>query len=252
MTEDIAFESRIYVKAGTEVYLNMKGHKITMDENYGSEYVFYVLEGGKLIIDGDGIVEAETPAPIIFCPIGDLVIESGSFIRKVPEGYTGSATCMFSGTKPNGGWESTGVTINGGYFDSGYYNEDAAYVEELIAGTVEFEETDADIAKRGQSGDPNIVRKALKNNTMALFNRSNNYFHIYGGTFVGASPAWGDEGCMLPTTPNYLRPWSYYQGALIDGQTFHEDGIVLPEGCEITQGTHGDGRPTYTVTYNKP
>ena len=87
---------------------------------------------------------------------------------------------------------------------------------------------------------------------MKMFNKSNNYFRVYGGTFVGANPAWGDEGCMLPTTPQYLRPWSYYQGALLDGQTFHEDGIVLPEGFTITKGTHEDGRPTYTVTYVKP
>ena len=75
--------------------------------------------------------------------------------------------------------------------------------------------------------------------------------NIEGGTFVGANPAWGDEGCMLPTSPQYLRPWSYYQGAFIAGQTFNENGIVLPEGFTITKGTHEDGRPTYTVTYNK-
>lgn len=85
-----------------------------------------------------------------------------------------------------------------------------------------------------------------------MFNKSSNYFRVYGGTFVGANPAWGDEGCMLPTGPkNYLRPWSYYQGALLDGQEFNENGIVLPEGFTITKGTHEDGRPTYTVTYNK-
>lgn len=96
-----------------------------------------------------------------------------------------------------------------------------------------------------------MTRVALKNNCMRAFNRSNNDFKVYGGTFVGANPAWGDEGCMLPTTPYYLRPWSYYQGAFLDGQTFNEDGIVLPDGYTITKGVHEDGRPTYTVTYNK-
>jgi hypothetical protein len=85
-----------------------------------------------------------------------------------------------------------------------------------------------------------------------MFNKSNNYFLVYGGTFVGANPAWGDEGCMLPTTPQYLRPWSYYQGAFLDGQKFHENGIVLPEGYTITYSTHADGRPIYTVSYTKP
>ena len=65
------------------------------------------------------------------------------------------------------------------------------------------------------------------------------------------NPAWGDEGCMLPTTPKYLRPWSYYQGALLDGQTFHEDGIVLPEGYTITKSMNTDNVPVYTVNYNK-
>jgi hypothetical protein len=198
-------------------------------------------------------VKTETPAPVIFCPKGNLIIDNGTFIRLVPEGYNGSVSSMFSGTKPAGGWESAGVTINGGYFDSGYYSTggQATIIEDLLAGNVKLEESEDDIKKRGNSGDANKTRKALKNNCMALFNKSNNYFHVYGGTFVGANPAWGDEGCMLPTTPQYLRPWSYYQGALLDGQTFHEDGIVLPEGYEITKGTHEDGRPTYTVTYNK-
>ena len=160
---------------------------------------------------------------------------------------------MFVGTKPDGGWHSTGVTINGGYFDCGYYPEvlKEVNIEDLIAGRVTLDETETDVAKRGQSGDPNIIRNAIKQLVLASFNLSNNYFKVYGGTFVGANPAWGDEGCMLPTTPNYLRPWSYYQGALLDGQTFNENGIVLPEGYTITKGTHDDGRPTYTVNYNK-
>ena len=61
----------------------------------------------------------------------------------------------------------------------------------------------------------------------------------------------GDEGCMLPTTPNYLPPWSYYQGSLIDGQTFNENGIVLPKGYSIENKTLEDGTPIYTVTYKK-
>jgi hypothetical protein len=55
---------------------------------------------------------------------------------------------------------------------------------------------------------------------------------------------------MLPTTP-YLRPWSNNQGALLDGQKFNENGIVLPDGYSITKGATADGRPTYTVNYSK-
>ena len=106
--------------------------------------------------------------------------------------------------------------------------------------------------KRGNSGDKNKVRVALKDNVQLLLNKASNKFKIYGGTFVGANPAWGDEGCALPKTPQYLRPWSYEQGLFLDGQGKYDDGIVLPAGYEITKGTHEDGRPTYTVTYNKP
>ena len=258
LSEDVTPEKTIDVPAGKDVHLDLNGKTITIDpetltpNSNGSHYAFIIREGGSLTIDGDGAVEATTPAPIMFYPAGDLVIESGTFVRHIPEGYEGSAGSMFVGTKPAGGWGSTGVTINGGYFDSGYYGVDANYIDRLIAGEETLVETEADIAKRGQSGDPNTTRKAVKSHINAMFNKSNNYFKVYGGTFVGANPAWGDEGCMLPTTPNYLRPWSYYQGAFIPGQVFNENGIVLPEGFTITKGTHEDGRPTYTVTYTKP
>ena len=256
LQDDITPETTIDVKAGVDVYLDLNGQSIIIDpevltpNSNGSHYAFIVREGGSLVIDGDGTVETTTPAPIFFYPAGDLVIENGTFIRNIPEGYTGDVGSMFVGTKPNGGWESTGVTIKGGYFDSGYYDANAADIEDILAGNKVLEETEDDIKKRGVAGDKNKTRVALKNNTMAMFNRSNNYFKIYGGTFVGANPAWGDEGCMLPTTPQYLRPWSYYQGALLDGQTFHEDGIVLPDGYVITKGIAVDGRPTYTVIYS--
>lgn len=247
LMSDITVDDRIDIPAGTDVYLDMNGKKISSS----ADYVFIVRDGASLTITGNGIIETETPAPVLFYPAGDLVIENGTFVRNIPEGYAGSASSMFVGTKPAGGWHSSGVTINGGYFDSGYYDKNAADIEEILAGTKELEETHDDIIKRGAAGDKNKVRVALKNNCMAMFNKSNNYFKIYGGTFVGANPAWGDEGCMLPTTPYYLRPWSYYQGALLDGQEFHEDGIVLPEGYEITRGKTEKGITTYTVNYNK-
>ena len=247
LADNITIDSRLDIKLGQDINLNLNGKKITSN----ADYAIIVREGASLTIDGNGVIETETPGPVMFYPAGDLIIESGTFIRKVPDGYTGDVNSMFVGTKPSGGWESTGVTIKGGYFDSGYYDSNAAYIEEILAGERALEETEDDIKKRGIAGDKNKTRVALKNNVMSLLNKSNNYFKVYGGTFVGANPAWGDEGCMLPTTPVYLRPWSYYQGALLEGQTFNENGIVLPDGYTITKGVHEDGRPTYTVTYNK-
>ena len=248
--EDVVLEERMDIQPGVDVVLDMNGKTIIVDENSGADYAFIVREGASLVVKGNGVVEVPA-ATTMFYPGGDLVIEDGTFVRNIPEGYTGTVGSMFTGTKPAGGWEATGVTIYGGYFDSGYFEADAADVEEILAGTKELEETADDIKKRGVSGDKNKTRVALKNIVTKSLNRSNNYFKIYGGTFVGVNPAWGDEGCMLPTKPAYLRPWSYYQGAFLDGQTFNEDGIVLPEGYTITTGTHEDGRTTYTVNYNK-
>lgn len=270
LTDDITPENTIDIKAGVDVHLDLNGKTITIDpetlapNSNGSHYAFIIREGGSLTIDGDGIVEATTPAPILFYPAGNLLIESGTFIRNIPEGYDGNVGSMFVGTKPAGGWESTGVTINGGYFDPGYYPDvlKGVDVEKLIDGTDKLIESEDEINKRGKAGDPNAIRKALKELSSVAFNSSNNYFKVYGGTFVGANPAWGDEGCMLPKIPystNYLQPWSYYQRGFLEGQiiiaeeNYRGDPILpnLPEGYTITKDTHEDGRPTYTVNYSK-
>ena len=257
LTDDIQFFNTLDIKAGVDVVLDMNGKTLSVDaDNFvpnsnGSQYAFIIREEGSLTIDGNGTIEISTPAPIFFYPAGDLVIENGTFIRHIPEGYNGDVGSMFVGTKPSGGWHSTGVTIKGGYFDCGYYDEVVEVVEAILSGDAELEETETDIKKRGQSGDTNKTRKAIKDLVSIALNLSNNYIDIKGGTFVGVNPAYGDEGCMLPTTPYYLRPWSYYQGGFIEGQEFNENGIVLPEGYTITKGKLDDGRLTYTVTYNK-
>ena len=270
LTEDITPENTIDIKAGVDVYLDLNGKTIAIDpetltpNSNGYHYAFIIREGGSLTIDGDGTVEATTPAPILFYPAGDLVIESGTFIRNIPEGYEGNVGSMFVGTKPAGGWETTGVTINGGYFDPGYYPDvlKEVDIEKLIEGEETLVESEDEINKRGMAGDPNAIRKALKELCSVSFNSSNNYFKVYGGTFVGANPAWGDEGCMLPKIPystNYLQPWSYYQRGFLEGQiimaeqNYRGDPILpnLPDGYSITKGTHEDGRPIYTVNYSK-
>lgn len=247
--DDVSFEKITTIEPGKEVYLNLNGKTITIDENTKSNTLFYVKDGGKLIIDGNGTIDLGAVSTMaIFAPYGELVINNGTFIRDEITTVTNKTTGLFMGAKTT----ASNVTINGGYFDGGYYNTDAAYIDDILAGTKEFTETADDVAKRGNSKDANKVRIALKDNVSALLNHSGyGSFKVYGGTFVGANPAWGDEGCMLPTTPNYLRPWSYYQGALLDGQTFNENGIVLPEGYTITKGSTENGIPTYTVSYSK-
>ena len=250
LENDIEFEKITPIEPGADVYLNLNGKKITVKEDTKSNTLIWVKDGGKLTIDGNGTIDLGSVSTMaIFCPYGELVINNGTFIRDKFTTVPDNATGLFLGS--GSAQKNMNVTINGGYFDGGYYNADAADIEEILAGTKTLTETADDIAKRGNSTDANKVRVAIKQNVQLLLNLSYNLLKVYGGTFVGANPAWGDEGCMLPTTPNYLRPWSYYQGAMLDGQTFNENGLVLPAGYEITKGTHADGRPTYTVTYNK-
>ena len=249
LTEDIAVPETLRVEPGVVVNLDLNGKKITVPDDSTSgtfNALFYSENGGDITITGNGTVDLGKNGMSLVVTRGNVTIENGTFTRKVTD--PNSAYPLISDSKYADG---NGVTtIYGGYFDAGYYDENAANIEELLAGTATFSETADDIAKRGVSGDANPVRVAIKDNITGTLNLSKSTFKVYGGTFVGANPAWGDEGCMLPTTPNYLRPWSYYQGAFLDGQTFNENGIVLPAGYSIAQGTAADGRPTYTVNYN--
>ena len=250
LADDVELSERLNVAEGKEVYLDMNGKTIKL-EGTSVDPAFYTYKGSTLTITGNGTVEINDPSVSLIFPGGDVVIENGTFTRNIPAGTPANQVgAFFVGAKVSP-WGSQTVTIKGGYFDGGYYDANAADIDEYLAGTKTLTETADDIAKRGNSKDANKVRVAIKQNVQLLLNLSYNLFKVKGGTFVGANPAWGDEGCMLPTTPNYLRPWSYYQGALIEGQTFNENGIVLPAGYEITKGATADGRPTYTVTYNE-
>ena len=249
LTDDITFDKITAIEPGKEVYLDLNGKTITVDENTKSNTLIWVKEGAKLVVDGNGTIDlGKVSTMAIFCPYGELVIENGTFIRDKVTTVTKDTTGLFMGASVGG----SNVTINGGYFDPGYYDKNAEDIEGILAGTATFAETADDVAKRGNSKDANLVRVAVKDNVSVILNRSGyGSFKVYGGTFVGANPAWGDEGCMLPTTPNYLRPWSYYQGALLDGQVYNENGIVVPDGYTITRSVNADGVPVYAVEYSK-
>ncbi len=238
LEEDISLEKLTNIEPGAEVYLDMNGKTITVDQNTSSNTLIWVKEGAKLTIDGNGTFDlGEVHTMAIFYPEGDLIIENGTFIKKFPAGEKFDRG-LFGGVKNS----SCNVVINGGYFDGGYYDPNGDLSK--------FTETHAD--GQGKPSDRNEYRKALKENVGAVFNFSGyGSFKIYGGTFVGANPAWGDEGCALPITPDYLRPWSYYQGTFLDGQQVYDDKVAIPDGYTITEGVLADGRPTYTVEYSK-
>ncbi len=242
LKDDIEFINALEIKDGAKVKLDMAGKKITLVQDYESETPLFDLKQAdtKLTITGNGTFDFgdNMDAALVF-PRGDVVIENGNFIRnRIPEGTDPKEVQeLFVGIKNS----TATVVIKDGYFDSGYYDANAET----------FFETDADVGTRGKYNDKNLYRTAIRNNIMKMLNESDNDIIIYGGTFVGANPAWGDEGCALPITPEYLRPWSYYQGPFLDGQQITDGDMGIPAAYTITEGRHADGRPTYTVTYSK-
>ena len=235
LSQDIVAD-RTFILEDSAITLDLNGKTITWETDY---WLFDIKKDASFTVDGDGYIYISRTG-CIFCPRGDVTIENGTFVmERVPEGIPAKEVGgLFVGI--TGGTKT--VTINGGYFDGGYYDKNAADVDEILAGNKSIDGETAQQIKNRQN--------AITNNVGSLMNKAGNKFKVYGGTFVGANPAWGDEGCMLPTTPN-LRPSSWNQGPFLDGQEVHEDGIVLPEGYTITKSEHEDGRPIYTVTYNK-
>lgn len=162
--------------------------------------------GSSLVIRGNGVIDLEDNY-------------FASFI--VPRGdltiYNGTFTRNSGGT--NYGSFFVGISggrgklvIYDGYFDSGYYKE----------------------------GD--------------WFNNSRNNLNlswgqnvkVYGGTFVGQNPAWGDEG-MAKTNPDANT--NYCQGTFFEGQNWQDTSI--PSTYQVIEGTTKKGIPTYTVRYSK-
>jgi len=250
LANDIEMDNMIKIEEGVDLTLNLNGKTLSFEPNADfkpGNPMFYPLTGSKLTITGNGTVDlGDSYAAALVCPAGEVVIENGTFIRdRVPEGTSpDDVQTLFIGVKSVG----ASVVIKDGYFDGGYYdkNADAA-----------FSENAADIANRGKAADKNLYRTAIKNNTSLLLNLSwssaagTQDFRIYGGTFVGANPAWGDEGCAMPIDPEYKRPWSYYQGMFLEGQQMHDDKIEIPAGYTITESKTADGRPVFTVNYSK-
>lgn len=108
------------------------------------------------------------------------------------------------------------LIINGGYFDGGYYKASDCF-----------------------------------NNCRSLLNGSwGQYIRVYGGTFVGQNPAWGDEG-MAYLCPHCTHPREneYCQALFLEGQS--RTDTALPNGYTIQEGLTSDNRPTYTVIYTE-
>ena len=212
LTADIAITELVTIPAGVEVYLDMNGKTIT-PASADVDPLFDVKTGAALVIDGNGTFD-----------LGEIGTVKGMSLM-YPRGdvtiNSGTFKIATNGTKY--GSMFVGISggqgkliINGGYFDGGYYKEGDCF-----------------------------------NNCRNLINGSwGQYIRIYGGTFVGQNPAWGDEGmAFLCPHCTHTPGQGYCQALFLEGQS--REDTELPEGYTITEGTTADGRPTYTVNYSK-
>ena len=208
LQNNIAFEETIVMPEGNDVILNMNGKTITVAEDAECDPLIDMKTGSSLVIDGNGTFDlGEKYSYSLMYPRGDVTIKNGTFLRAAG-GETGDYGSYFVGI--NGGKGK--LIIEDGYFDGGCYT----------------------------AGD-------CFNNSITLLNCSwGQYIRVYGGTFVGQNPAWGDEG-MADICPHCTS--TYCQGIFLEGQT--KESTELPDGYTITEGTTADGRPTYTVNYSK-
>ena len=212
LTADIAITELVTIPAGVEVYLDMNGKTIT-PASANVDPLFDVKTGAALVIDGNGTFD-----------LGEMGTVNGMSLM-YPRGdvtiNSGTFKIATNGTKY--GSMFVGISggqgkliINGGYFDGGYYKEGDCF-----------------------------------NNCRNLINGSwGQYIRVYGGTFVGQNPAWGDEGmAFLCPHCTHTPGQGYCQALFLEGQS--REDTELPAGYTITEGTTADGRPTYTVNYSK-
>lgn len=191
--------------ATSHVVLDMNGKKLTL-KDASVDPMIDMKTGSSLVIKGNGTVDLEKNYFASFiAPRGDVTIENGNFLRAVGPAGT-SYGSFFIGI--NGGKGK--LIIKDGYFDGGYYKEGDEF-----------------------------------NNSRNLLNGSwGQYVRVYGGTFVGQNPAYGDEG-MAYTNPNSTS--TYCQSIFFEGQSRLDTEI--PSTYKVEKGTLADGRPTYKVTY---
>ena len=212
LMNDIVLEEEIVINTGISIDFNMNGKKITLSDNFKSDSAFNMKKQSSLTIGGNGVIDLEDHiSQVIVIPRGNLTINDGTYTKNYDPSYELNLDkwgneknyfplivgINFGGTDK----ETRGSTIiNGGYFDGGLYDS---------------------------------TNNKMINSTINLSWGHN--FKIYGGTFVGYSPALGDEA-------------NGNQGYFLEGQTTVNE---IPEGYTITELELSDGRPTYTVIYTK-
>ena len=216
LTDDIVLSDKLFLEKGAKVTLNMNGKTISLPDGADAETCDPMIEMAsgqeegnltELIIDGDGTFDLGANPGFSFI-FPRGDVTINSGTFKIDTGLSGYGS-FFVGIGSCKGK----MVINGGYFDGGYY-----------------------------------VPGDCFNNCRNLLNASwGQSITVYGGTFVGQNPAWGDEGKAHTCT--CCGGDTYCQGTFLEGQSFTD--TTMPAGYTITTGTTADGRPTYTVNYSK-
>ncbi len=226
--ENIALTKTVEIPAGVDVILDLNGKTLTLAETFSKIGAFKINSGSKMTVTGNGTIDFGSKLnALIFIPEtgSELVIENGNFLRNRFDLRSANSRTVYGFFHGAGGK----VVVNGGYFDGGYYDY-YDYAERIYLDNGDFAYLDS------QKISASVLNKT-----------ANQEFVIYGGTFVGANPAWGDEGFGVMAPGNYTK--KDYQGMFLEGQTWEDTNI--PESYKIIETTHADGRPVYTVTYTK-
>ena len=211
LAADLEVKQQLNIPAGTNVVLDMNGKKLTMADSYAKANKNYTVminmeEGSALTIKGNGTIDLEDNYKDVFIiPRGDVTIENGNFLKDA-DGKLKDYQSFFAGVKYGKGK----MVIKDGYFDFGYYNEDSLYYNAANGLNLSYDQS----------------------------------IKIYGGTFVGQNPAYGDESSAATSPAVNL---SHCQGTFFEGQK--PTDTEIPSTYKVEEGTHADGRPTYKVTY---
>ena len=211
LLNDIEVTETLVLTNNKELTLDMNGKKLTINDT--TDPMMDIRSGNKLTITGNGTFDLEDHkyASLMY-PRGEVIIENGTFLRAAGTNKNEYGS-FFVGISSSSG--SAKLTIYDGYFDGGYYVEGDEF-----------------------------------NNSRTMLNGSwGQKIKVYGGTFVGQNPAYGDEGMAYTNPAHAGKPAdsTYCQTIFFEGQNRLDTEI--PSTYTITEGKLADGRPTFKVTY---
>ena len=211
LLNDIEVTETLVLTNNKELTLDMNGKKLTINDT--TDPMMDIKSGNKLTITGNGTFDLEDHkyASLMY-PRGEVIIENGTFLRAAGTNKNEYGS-FFVGISSSSG--SAKLTIYDGYFDGGYYVEGDEF-----------------------------------NNSRTMINGSwGQKIKVYGGTFVGQNPAYGDEGMAYTNPAHAGKPAdsTYCQTIFFEGQNRLDTEI--PSTYTITEGKLADGRPTFKVTY---